>query len=95
MALEDEKANDDAHEPASLTKVGLAFAPNLRMAVYGLLNAHVSTTNMKMAIVHTARAFGIDIEDDKLPSRLSVERMQLEIGYISDMQVSTIAEIVK
>ena len=68
VALEDEKANDVAHEPASLIKVGLAFAPNLRMVVYGLLNAHVSTTNMKMVIVHTARAFGIEIEDDELPS---------------------------
>ena len=42
---------------------------------------------MKEVIQNIALVTGMEICDEDIPSRTTIERMQLELGVISDLQV--------
>ena len=42
---------------------------------------------MKQVILEIAQVTGMDIQEKDIPSRTTIERMQIELGTISDLQV--------
>ena len=59
----------------------------MRMMIYNLLNGHTSTGKMKEVIKFNAALLGMELKDEDIPSRTTVEHMQLELGIMSDLKV--------
>lgn len=59
----------------------------MRMLVYTLLDGYVSSGKLNQTIQRIGSALGVEMLEEDIPSRPTVDRMQLELGVISDMQV--------
>ena len=68
--------------------VGQIFTPEMRMLVYNQLNGHTSSGKMKDVLRVNAQLLGIKLEERDIPTRSSLERMQIELGILSDLQVA-------
>ena len=66
---------------------GQQYTPKMRTLVYSLLNGYTSSGKMKQVISDISQVTGMDVKDEDIPSRRTIERMQLELGVISDLQV--------
>ena len=58
----------------------------MRMLVYNQLNGHTSTEKIRDVILTNSLLLGIDLPPCEVPSRKSSERMQLELGVVSDLK---------
>ena len=67
--------------------IGQIFTPEMRMLIYNQLNGHTSG-KMKDVLRVNAQLLGIQLEEKDIPTRSSVERMQIELGILSDLQVA-------
>ena len=88
LELQEELAQIKSHNAASFKRDGLVHTPQMRMMVYNQLNGHTSTTKMKDVLRCNAQLLGVDITDKQLPSRTTIERMQIELGVISDLRAA-------
>ena len=59
----------------------------MRTLIYTLLDGNVSTSKMGKTVKRIGEITGMTLGDKDIPSRTSVERMQIELGVISDVQV--------
>ena len=60
----------------------------MRMLVYTLLNGHTSTAKVPPFLRQIGDIYGQQMDLLDIPSRTTVERMQLEVVVISDLQVA-------
>ena len=66
---------------------GRQYTPRMRTLIYSLLNEYTSSSRMKEVIQNIALFTGMEICDEDIPSHTTIERMQLELGVISDLLV--------
>ena len=59
----------------------------MRTLIYTLLDGNVSTSKMGKSVKRIGEITRMTLGDKDIPSRTSVERMQIEVGVISDVQV--------
>ena len=59
----------------------------MRMMVYNQLNGHTSTSKMRDVIKFNSQIMGMELKDTDIPSRATIEHMQLELGTLSDLEV--------
>ena len=59
----------------------------MRTLIYTLLDGNVSTSKMGKTVKRIGEITGMTLGDKDIPSHTSVERMQIELGVISDVQV--------
>ena len=64
------------------------YPPKMCMLVYSLLDGNVSTRKMAKTVKRIGGITGMAVGDKDIPSRTSVERMQVELGVISDITVA-------
>ena len=64
------------------------YPPKMRMLIYSLLDGNVSTRKMAKTVKRIGGITGMAVGDKDIPSRTSVERMQVELGVISDITVA-------
>ena len=60
----------------------------MRMLTYSLLDGNVSTGKMAKTVKRIGGITGMAVGDKDIPSRTSVEQMQVELGVISDITVT-------
>ena len=85
---QEELAQIKSYNAAAFKRDGLVHTPQMRMMVFNQLNGHTSTTKMKDVLRCNAQLMGMDLNDNQLPSRTTVERMQIELGVISDLRAA-------
>ena len=84
--LEDEVQRErERHQPAPLKDESGAFTTEVRLWVYTLLGSNTATNKIPSLL---ARIY--NTTEDKVPSETSVKRMAIELGVLSDIQVSEV-----
>ena len=66
----------------------------MRMLVYNQLAGNTSTGKIRNVIIESASLMGIKLDNDEVPLRSSIERMQLEFGIISDLQARNMYDVI-
>ena len=59
----------------------------MRTLIYSLLNGYSSSGRMNKVIQDIAQVTGMSVTVHDISSRSTIERMQLELGVINDIQV--------
>ena len=66
---------------------GPQYKPKMSTLIYSLLYGYTSSGQMNQVIQDIAHVTGMSVTVHDIPSRSTIERMQLELGLIRDIQV--------
>ena len=66
---------------------GKGYTAEMKLVVYTLLNSYTLTDKIKEVIETFILLKHMQFNTKEIPSRSTIERMQLELGVISDLQV--------